>query len=61
MLGGIILLISGVLIAIYPPLLSLIVATLLIMSGVLTLIVAYQNRRLQREFGNPILRVFFRL
>jgi uncharacterized membrane protein HdeD (DUF308 family) len=60
MLGGIILIISGLLIAIFPQLLSIIIATLLIISGMLTLMVAYQNRKLNREFGNPITRVFFR-
>ena len=60
MLGGIILIISGLLIAIFPQLLSIIVATLLMISGMLTLMVAYQNRQLNREFGNPITRVFFR-
>ena len=61
MLAGIILLVSGILIAVYPPLLSLIVASLLITSGVITLIIAYQNRRLPPDFRSPILRVFFRI
>jgi hypothetical protein len=61
MLAGVILLVSGLLIAIYPPLLSLIVALLLMASGLITLLIAYQNRRLPPEFQNPILRVFFRL
>ena len=61
MLGGIILLLSGILIALYPPLLSLIVASLLILSGILTIIVAYQNRKFRREYGNPIVNVFFRM
>ncbi len=61
MLAGIILFVSGVLIALYPPLLSLIVASLLITCGVITLLIAYQNRKLPEEFKNPILRVFFKL
>ena len=61
MLGGVILLLSGVLIAIYPPLLSFIVAILLIVTGTLAIVVAYQNKRLQREYGNPIINVFFRI
>ena len=61
MLGGAILLLSGVLIAIYPPLLSFIVAILLIVTGTLAIVVAYQNKRLQREYGNPIINVFFRI
>jgi hypothetical protein len=61
MLAGIILLVSGLLIAVYPPLLSLIVASLLITCGIITLLIAYQNRKLPADFKNPILRVFFRL
>lgn len=61
MLAGIILLMSGLLIAVYPPLLSLIVASLLITSGIMTLFIAYQNRKAPSEFHSPILRVFFRL
>lgn len=61
MLGGIILLVSGVLIAIYPPLLSLIIASLLLVSGVLTIAVAYQNKKMQANYGNPIIKVFFKL
>ncbi len=61
MLAGIILLISGLLIAIYPPLLSLIIAALLITCGIITLTIAYQNRKYPPEFQNPILRVFFRI
>lgn len=61
MLGGIILLLSGILIAIYPPLLSIIVAFLLIITGTLAIVVSYQNKRLQREYGNPIINVFFRI
>jgi uncharacterized membrane protein HdeD (DUF308 family) len=61
MLAGIILLVCGLLIALYPPLLSLIIASLLITSGVITLLIAYQNRRLPPGFENPILRIFFRL
>ena len=59
--GGIILLFSGVLIALYPPLLTLIVAALLVVSGTLTIIVSYQNKRLRCEYGNRIVSVFFRM
>ena len=59
MLGGIILILSGVLIAIYPPLLSMVVASLLLVSGILIIIVAYQNKRQQTQYGNPIMRIFF--
>ncbi len=61
MLAGIILILCGLLIAIYPPLLALVIASLLIMSGVMTLLIAYQNRRMYQRYENPILRVFFKL
>lgn len=61
MLAGVVLLLSGLLIAIYPPLLSLIVASLLMISGFITLLIAYQNRKYPEEFRNPILRIFFRI
>ena len=61
MLGAIILILAGLLIALYPPLLSLIVASLLILVGVLVLVVAIQNRRLARSYRNPIVRVFFQI
>jgi hypothetical protein len=61
MLAGIVLMISGLLIAMYPPLLSLIVAFLFISSGFLTLLIAYQGRKYPQEFRSPILRLFFRI
>ncbi len=61
MIAGIILIISGLLIAIYPPLLSLVIAFLLITSGLMTLLIAYQNKKLAERYQNPILRVFFRI
>ena len=61
MLAGFILIVSGILIALYPPLLALIIAFLLIMSGVFTLMISYQNRKLAQMYHNPILRVFFRI
>ena len=61
MLGGIILIIAGVLIALYPPLLSIIVAILLIFLGGIVVAIAYHNRKLQRHFDNPVVELFFRL
>lgn len=61
MLAGFILIVSGLLIAIYPPLLALIIASLLIISGLFILLAAYQNKRLYRDYSNPIIRVFFRI
>jgi len=61
MLAGLILILSGVLIAIYPPLLALVVAALLITTGLLTLVIAYQNRKIPEPFRNPVIKVFFQL
>lgn len=61
MLGGIILIIAGILIAIYPPLLSIIVAILLIFMGVIVMAIAYHNRKLRRHYDNPVIELFFRL
>ncbi len=47
MIAGILLIICGVLIAVYPPLLALIVASVLIVLGVLTILVAREFRKQQ--------------
>lgn len=60
MLTGIVLIIAGILLVLYPPLLSLIVASLLIFAGALAISVARYNRRYQRHFDNPTVEFFFR-
>ena len=61
MLGGIILIVAGILIAIYPPLLSIIVASLFILMGGIVVAIAYHNRKLRKHFSNPVVELFFRL
>lgn len=61
MLGGIILIIAGILVAIYPPLLSFIVAILLILLGSIIVSIAYHNRKLRKHYDNPVIELFFRL
>ena len=61
MLGGIILIVAGILIVIYPPLLSLIVATFLIILGLIIVSIAYHNRKIRRHYDNPVIELFFRL
>ena len=61
MLGGIILIIAGILIAIYPPFLSLIVSILFILLGLIIVFIAYHNRRLRKHYDNPVVELFFRL
>ena len=60
MLLGIILIVCGVLIAVYPPLLSLIVATLFISAGVVTLIAGYRYRKMAKKFNDPFIDFFMR-
>ena len=60
MVSGIVLIIAGVLLVIYPPLLSIIVALFLIASGVTMISIARYNRRYQRHFEHPVVERFFR-
>jgi len=60
MIAGIILIVAGVLIALYPPLLSLIVASLLIIMGVTVFSIARAYRKGARHHENPIVDLFFR-
>ncbi len=60
MVTGIILIAAGILLLLYPPLLSIIVAALLVFAGVLAVSVARYNRRHQRHFDNPTVEFFFR-
>ncbi len=60
MLAGTILIVAGILIAIFPKLLSIIVATVLILSGALTLAVAYYDRKLRRRSTNPAIEFILR-
>ena len=57
---GFILILAGVLIALYPPLLSIIVASLLILSGVLLMFISYSYRKLARSSQDPVARFFLR-
>lgn len=60
MLAGLILILGGLLIAIYPPLLSLIVACFLILVGLFTVLSAYYHRKLARRSDNPVAEFIFR-
>ena len=60
MLAGVMFVIAGILIAVYPPLLSLIVAGLLLMTGSSMIAFSYFNRKLQRRSENPVVEFFFR-
>jgi uncharacterized membrane protein HdeD (DUF308 family) len=60
MIAGVTLILAGVLLVVYPPLLSIIVAAFLILSGVMAISIARHNRRLERHFDNPTIDIFFR-
>jgi len=60
MVAGVVLIIAGILLVIYPPLLSIIVAVFLIFAGVMAISIARFNRRNQRHFDNPTVEFFFR-
>lgn len=60
MITGIVLILAGVLLVLYPPLLSIIVAAFLIVAGALVISVARWNRKYERHFDNPTVELFFR-
>ena len=60
MVVGIIFIIMGVLIAIYPALLSIIVAAFLIMVGVTLASMSYHFKKMQKEADNPFVDFFIR-
>jgi uncharacterized membrane protein HdeD (DUF308 family) len=60
MVAGIVLIVAGVLLAIYPPLLSIIVAAILIAAGSMVISIARYNRKYQRHYENPTVEFFFR-
>jgi uncharacterized membrane protein HdeD (DUF308 family) len=60
MVAGIVLILAGILLVVYPPLLSIIVAAFMILVGVMAISIARFNRRNQRHFDNPTVEFFFR-
>jgi Flp pilus assembly protein TadB len=60
MVFGILLIAAGILIAVYPPLLSWIVATVLIFAGMFLFLLGYYYRKMSRDFENPVVNFFFR-
>ena len=60
MIVGIILIVSGVLIALFPPLLSLIVSAFLILLGVLVLLIAYEYRHHAKRMSINTINTIFR-
>ena len=60
MIIGILFIIAGIMIAVYPPLLSLIVASLLIVIGLTILMASLHYKRMARQFDDPFLNFFIR-
>ncbi len=60
MIFGILLILGGVLIALYPQLLSLIVASVLIFAGLFILLVGFKYRRTERRPGEAFYGTFMK-
>ena len=60
MLTGIVLVLCGILIALYPPLLSLVVSILLIFLGTFVFMISYKTRQMENTFKDPFLDLFFK-
>ena len=60
MILGAILIICGIMIALYPPLLSLIVAGLFISVGAILAIIGYRYKKMSRKFEDPFLDFFMK-
>lgn len=60
MIIGLFLIIAGILIAVYPKLLSIIVASVLIFMGISLVLMSLRFRRVTREWDNPFVKFFFR-
>jgi uncharacterized membrane protein HdeD (DUF308 family) len=60
MVAGIVMIVAGVLLVIYPPLLSIIVAVFLIAAGSMVISIAHYNRKYHRHYENPTVEFFFR-
>jgi drug/metabolite transporter (DMT)-like permease len=59
MIAGVTLILAGLLLVLYPPLLSIIVAMLLVLAGALVMAIAHYERKLQRHHRNPTVEFFF--
>jgi Flp pilus assembly protein TadB len=61
MLFGVILLICGILIAVYPPLLSLVVAVVLMAVGTILCVVSYRFKKTAKHLDDPFLDFFIKM
>ena len=61
MILGIILILSGILVAVYPQILSLIIAFVLVFTGIFFVYLGYYYKKVPRTFNDPFMNFFFRL
>lgn len=61
MILGVILIVSGIMIALYPPLLSLVIATLLISTGIMISAMSYRYKKMAKQAEDPFLDFFMKL
>ena len=61
MIAGITLIICGIMIALYPPLLSFVVAVLLIFAGALLSMASYRYKKMARHTDDPFVDFFMKL
>ena len=60
MIIGMLFIVAGILIAVYPPLLSLIVASMLIFLGIIFFAISYHYKRISKHVDNPYMNFFIR-
>lgn len=60
MIAGILLIISGLLVALYPPILSIIVAVVLICLGMVSVVTAYRFRQQTPQRSIDVIEFIFR-
>lgn len=60
MIVGICLIIAGIMIALHPPLLSIIVAGLLIFIGTVLVVISYRFKKMNKHFSHPFADFFIR-
>ncbi len=60
MLLGIIFILAGILIAIYPPLLSFVVAGVLTFIGITLISISYHYKKFSKHIDNPFIDFFIR-
>jgi len=61
MILGVILIVSGIMIALYPPLLSIIIAILFISTGIMVSAMSYRYKKTAKRADDPFLDFFMKL